>query len=53
MLLESVVGFDLSFPENHEIQNLEKELLRLLFKKDQMLEDAETNLSPALIANYQ
>jgi arginyl-tRNA synthetase len=34
------------------IQSLEKELLRLLFKKDQVLKDAEAGLSPALVANY-
>ncbi len=31
---------------------LERELLQLLFRKDAVLKDAETNLSPALVANY-
>ena len=34
------------------ILSLERELLQLLFRKDAVLKDAETNLSPALIANY-
>jgi len=36
----------------HPIQSLEKELLRLLYKKDSVLYESEVNLSPALIANY-
>jgi arginyl-tRNA synthetase len=38
--------------EGKPIHTLEKELLRLLYKKNSVLADAETNLSPALVANY-
>jgi len=34
------------------IHSLERELLQLLYRKDSILEDSETNLSPALMANY-
>jgi len=36
---------------NH-IHSLERELLQLLYRKDSTLKEAETNLSPALVANY-
>jgi arginyl-tRNA synthetase len=41
-----------NYSNYHPIQNLEKELLRLLYKKDSVLYESEVNLSPALIANY-
>jgi len=34
------------------IHSLERELLQLLYSKDAILKDSETNLSPALMANY-
>ena len=34
------------------IHSLERELLQLLYRKDSILEDCETTLSPALMANY-
>jgi len=41
-----------NYTDTNHILGLEKELLRLLYRKDSVLYEAEVNLSPALVANY-
>jgi len=43
---------ELSFPEDFNLGNPEKELIKLLYEYEEVLKNSAETLSPALIANY-
>ena len=50
---ESKIDFkNVTFPENFQLRNSEKELMKWLYEYDGVLQNAAATLNPALIANY-